>query len=91
MKDVAKHWCNVLIFADSSNQSCGGAHYCLKSMFVAGGDAVEYGVAVIQPTGDEGINQGSSGLEWQAAFDTTQLSELVETATDDIADMSSHC
>jgi hypothetical protein len=57
-------------------------------MYVAGGDAVQYGVTVIQPTGDERINQGSPSLEWQAAFDTVQLSELVETATDD---MSSHC
>jgi len=91
VEDVAKHWCNVLISADSSDQSCSGVHYCLESVYLAGSNAVQYGVTIIQPTGDERIYQGSAGLEWQAAYDTAQLSELVETATDDMADMGSHC
>ena len=87
----AKHWCNVLRLADSSNQSCSGVHYCLKLVYLAGSNAVQYGITVIQPSGDERINQDSTGLEWQAAYDTVQLSELVETPTDDMADTSSHC
>src|SRR5208282_1849215 len=78
MKDVAKHWCNVIIFAGSSNQSCGSVHYCLKSMYVAGGNAIQYGVTVIQPTADERTHQGSPGFERQAAFNAAQLSKLVE-------------
>jgi len=60
-------------------------------MYVAGGNAIQYGVTVIQPTADERTHQGSPGFERQAAFDAAQLSELVEAAADDMADMSSHC
>ena len=53
---------------------------------MAGGNAIQYGVAIVQSTGNERVNKGSLGFERQATSKTAQLSKLVKTAADDVVD-----
>ena len=81
----------MLAAASARNQASGSVQHYLQPIDVAGGNAIQYGVAIVQSTGNERVNKGSLGFERQATSNTAQLSKLVKTAADDVVDMDCHC
>ena len=78
MQVVPQGVSDVVEFALPGDEACSRVDNWLKWTQIGGGDAVQYAVALVDMSSNEGMNLGLCGVDGQSAANSTQLSQLMK-------------